>query len=142
MYTGWDEIFSRVYCSDVEKIVSSLFRNKGSGLDKIPTRVIKDFVPVIIIIPSIAAIINSSFTTSTCILEASPILKEGDFEEPGNNRPISLLPILSKVCEKVALRVSEHPIPKHKQRTGGGTEREKSGTPLKLLLSSLVLYLR
>ena len=142
MYTGWDEIFSGLYCSDVEKIVSSLSRNKGSGLDKIPTRVIKDFVPVIIIIPSIAAIINSSFTTGTCILEVSPILKEGDFEEPGNNRPISLLPILSKVCEKVALRVSEHPIPKHKQRTGGGTEREKSGTPLKLLLLSLVLYLR
>ena len=49
MYTGWDEIFSGLYCSDVEKIVSSLSRNKRSGLDKIPTRVIKDFVPVIII---------------------------------------------------------------------------------------------
>ena len=33
----------------------------------------------------------------------SQILKEGDFEEPGNNRPISLLPILSKVCEKAVL---------------------------------------
>ena len=33
----------------------------------------------------------------------SPILKDGNHEEPNNNRPISLLPILSKVCERVAL---------------------------------------
>lgn len=33
----------------------------------------------------------------------SPVLKEGDFDEPGNNRPISLLPVLSKVCKKVVL---------------------------------------
>ena len=33
----------------------------------------------------------------------SPILKDGNHEEPNNDRPISLLPILSKVCERVAL---------------------------------------
>ena len=33
----------------------------------------------------------------------SPILKDGNHEEPNNNRPLSLLPILSKVCERVAL---------------------------------------
>ena len=31
----------------------------------------------------------------------SPIPKDGNHEEPNNNRP--LLPILSKVCERVAL---------------------------------------
>ena len=33
----------------------------------------------------------------------SPILKEGDFDEAGNNRPISLLPTLPKVCKKAVL---------------------------------------
>ena len=34
--------------------------------------------------------------------EIVPILKSGDSEKPGNTRPISLLPILSKVCERAA----------------------------------------
>ena len=35
--------------------------------------------------------------------EVTPIPKEGDNEIPNNNRTVSLLPTLSKVCEKVAL---------------------------------------
>ena len=34
--------------------------------------------------------------------EVSPIPKEGDHEQANNNRSISLLPILSKICERVA----------------------------------------
>ena len=98
--------FTRVHCQDIEKTVLSLATNKAPGIDKLPARVIKDSAPVII--PSITSIINTSLTTSTFpadwkIAEVSPILKERDFEEAGNNRPISLLPILSKVCEKAAL---------------------------------------
>ena len=61
-----------------------------------------------VIISSVPSIINALLTTSTFprewkIAEVSPLLKQGDFEEAGNNRPISLLPILSKVSEKAAL---------------------------------------
>ena len=35
--------------------------------------------------------------------EVTPIPKEDDHEKPNNNRPVSLLSCLSKVCEKVAL---------------------------------------
>ena len=36
------------------------------------------------------------------IAEVIPVPKEGNSEEPANNRPISLLPILSKVSERLA----------------------------------------
>ena len=35
-----------------------------------------------------------------------PHLKDGDHEIPNNNRPISLLPVLSKVTKKIALNQS------------------------------------
>ena len=35
--------------------------------------------------------------------EVIPILKEGDYEIPNDNRPVSLLPVASKICERVAL---------------------------------------
>ena len=34
--------------------------------------------------------------------EVVPHLKDGDREIPSNNRPISLLPVLSKLTEKIA----------------------------------------
>ena len=54
------------------------------------------------------SIINTCFTTETFptpwkMAEVIPILKSGDHEKANNNRPISLLPILSKICEKAAL---------------------------------------
>lgn len=34
--------------------------------------------------------------------EVIPLAKSGDADEPSNTRPISLLPIMSKVCERAA----------------------------------------
>ena len=54
-------------------------------------------------------LINSSFTSLTFPralkrAEVFPHPKDGDHEVPDNNRPISLLPVLSKVTGKNALR--------------------------------------
>jgi hypothetical protein len=80
--------------------------NKATGIDKIPIRVIKDCLPVIS--PWITSFINNSlanniFPNTWKIAEVSPIPKEGDHELANNNRPISFLPVLSEVCERVAL---------------------------------------
>ena len=50
---------------------------------------------------------NYSFHTGTfaraCkIAEVTPVLKSGNSEDTRNNRPISLLPILSKISEQLA----------------------------------------
>ena len=68
-------------------------------------KILKDSSPVIA--PIKTSLINNSFTLSSFTLpwkkaEIVPILKSGGSEEPASTRPISLLPILSKVCERAA----------------------------------------
>ena len=94
--------FSAVPHNQVESIVKSMASNKAPGIDKVPIRVIKDCLPAIL--PSIInAIFESAiFPNVWKIAVVTPIPKEGDDEVPNNNRPISLLPVLSKVCERVA----------------------------------------
>ena len=89
----------------MQAIVNSMATYKAHGIDKIPERVIKDCLPAIL--PSLTSIINASFTTNTFpdawkLAEVTPVLKSDDHEVPNNNRPISLLPVLSKVCERAA----------------------------------------
>ena len=89
----------------VQRINNAMSTNKAPGIDKVPIRVMKDSLSAIL--PSITSIINATFQSSTfpsCwkIAEVTPILKDGDHEIPNNNRPISLLPVLSKVCKRAA----------------------------------------
>ena len=79
--------------------------NKAAGPDKLPARVIKD--GLFVILSTITSMINCSFTTSNFpqewkIAEVIPIPKLGDKELACNNRPISLLPVMSKICERLA----------------------------------------
>lgn len=78
------------------------FANKSPGHDKIPIKVYKDCLSSIL--PSITDLINTSLSSSVFpiawkIAEVVPIPKTNDYELANNNRSISLLPVLSKVCE-------------------------------------------
>ena len=96
--------FNYVDCKQVADVINAMPSNKAPGIDKVPTRVLKDSL---ITLPSITSIINASLLASTFpevwkTAEITPIPKQGNHELRNNNRPISLLPALSKVCERVA----------------------------------------
>jgi len=75
------------------------------GLDKISARMLKETVSSIT--PMITAIFNMSLSTGIATCPDSwksslivPVPKSGDSSNPWNYRPISLLPIVSKLLEK------------------------------------------
>ena len=81
--------------------------NKAPGFDKVPISVVKDCLEHIL--PTLTDLINHSFSSSVFPRawkkgEVVPHPKEGDHEVANNNRPVSLLPVLSKVVERIAMR--------------------------------------
>ena len=96
--------FSPVSPNEIDKLIYSL-KNKQSQLNCIPAKVLK-FVSHIIS-PLLSVIINNSisqgvFPDSLKIARVVVIFKDGDRSLIPNYRPISLLPLLSKIFEKVA----------------------------------------
>ena len=80
---------------------------KSPGLDSIKPYFLKVAMPVIL--PVLTHVINSTFRTNVfprywkhaCVI---PIQKIKGNLQPRNQRPISLLPICSKLCEKLILK--------------------------------------
>ena len=98
--------FRAVTTFEVHQIILSFPSNRAPGMDKLHMSVIKDALPVIL--PVLTELINRSLLTSVFPFAwkesvVIPILKEGDHEVANNNRPVSLLPALSKICERAAL---------------------------------------
>ena len=98
--------FTPVSIEDVRRVILSLPLNRAPRTYKTKARVFKDALQLIL--GPITEIINCSLGTSTFpsdwkIAEVIPLLKEGDHEKPSNNRPLSLLNVASKVCEKIVL---------------------------------------
>lgn len=90
--------------NDVERIIRGLRDNCAPGWDGITPHILK--ASKIALIPPVAHICNLSIRTGVFpnamkIGMISPIYKQGDKGDPANYRPISVLPILSKVLERI-----------------------------------------
>ena len=76
---------------------------KATGLDGIPARFLKDSATVIA--PTVTFLVNLSLSTGSVPDEwkkarVVPLYKSGGRENMENYRPISILPVLSKILEK------------------------------------------
>lgn len=101
-----------VSVDEVREYLKALNSNKAGGPDGIPSRLLKECCDQIA--PSLCAIFNQSLRSGRIPSEwksadITPIHKK-DLKEPAENyRPISLLPIISKVLERCVLsRLYEH----------------------------------
>lgn len=99
--------FKQVTSAEVEKLLGSVNQHKSTGSDGIPACLLRNGASSVA--PFFRDIINESFSTGQFpdiykLANIHPILKRGDPELASNYRPISLLPILSKLLERIVLR--------------------------------------
>ena len=98
---------NEISCDVVHRLVSSLQINKATGLDGISARLLKEACPKIV--PSLTHIINLSirsgcFPEEWKISKVLPLYKEDIKSYPNNYRPVSILPVVSKIIEKLIFK--------------------------------------
>ena len=96
--------FSHVCVSEIMNILDNFDTNKAAGIDGLSGIFLKDGAKMLS--KPIYDLINLSISLSSVpesckVAKLKPLFKKGSKLEPKNFRPISLLPLISKVLEKV-----------------------------------------
>ena len=96
--------FQRINVQKVIKLLKTIDVGKATGLDKIPNRLLKIVADVVA--PSLTGIFNQSLLTGIFpsdwkLAKVSPIFKNGSKSDLNNYRPISVIPAVAKIFEKV-----------------------------------------
>ncbi|CAH2087428.1 unnamed protein product [Euphydryas editha] len=96
--------FDQCTTLEISKIIDNLNPLCSTGIDGINTKSIKCIKNLIV--DSMCKCFNKllndgEFPNSLKIAKVSPIYKSGLTSEPGNYRPISVLPVISKILEKI-----------------------------------------
>ena len=100
-------IFSSVSDDEIFRELRNLKRNKSTGLDNLPPGRLKDAATIIT--KPLAYIINLSLQSGSVPTEWKaakiiPLFKSGSMIELDNYRPISILPVLSKILERTVYK--------------------------------------
>jgi len=109
--------FQPVSTDDVCKCLQAVNPHKAVGSDHVPGVVLKSCARVLA--EPLANIINASLSTGYVPLKfkisyVSPLFKSGDRTEAKNYRPVSLLPIVSRILEQRLLPESQFAYRKHR----------------------------
>lgn len=101
---GTDFIFSPTSSQEITDIINSIDVSKSSGPSPIPTKILKLILNEIA--PTLSDICNSSFSEGIFpdknkIAKVIPTHKKGTTKDVNNYRPISLLPVFSKIMGKI-----------------------------------------
>ena len=106
------ESFSLNFCNEenVRIILKDINISKASGIDNLTGRFLKDGAEILC--KPISQICNLSvhlaiYPKSFKVAKLKPLFKKGSALEPQNYRPISLLPLISKVLEKIVLEQTQ-----------------------------------
>ena len=97
-------IFKPVTIARVRKLLSSIAMTKATGSDGLPGTILKSCADLLA--PSLMLIFNKSLSEGQLppnmkIANITPVYKGGDPSQPTNYRPVSLLPIVSKLLERI-----------------------------------------
>lgn len=103
--------------------------NEAPDCDRVPLFVVKDCLPHIL--PTLTGLMNSANSVFPYALKRAvvvPHLKDGDDEVPDNNRPIPLLPVLSKVIERIALNQFNSFLTRENRHQSGNRKKHSTET--------------
>ena len=97
-------VFHKVMTFQIEKAIKKLIKSKATGIHNIQNKILKDSCQVIT--PFLTDIFNFSITSSIFpddlkVGKVSPVDKSGDRDYLNNYRPITVLPTIARVFERL-----------------------------------------